>query len=158
VNSLKLVTGPVLFLVSWLLFGVYEIGYSIEDPFQGTLRLSVLCDGIRRDVLADDLTRSTAFKTEEKPKEKPYKEEDDYAASPIVEETSEVVVDETPVVRKRDRKTSIEPTGVVLTEEELNDEKDYESSELVEDRKPNGVEKEVTEELPRIPISRDLAP
>ena len=158
VNSLKLVTGPVLFLVSWLLFGVYEIGYSIEDPFQGTLRLSVLCDGIRRDVLADDLTRSTAFKTEEKPKEKPDKEEDDYAASPIVEETSEVVVDETPVVRKRDRKTSIEPTGVVLTEEELNDEKDYESSELVDDRKANGVEKEATEELPRIPISRDLAP
>ena len=68
------------------------------------------------------------------------------------------VVDETPMVRKRDRKTSIEPTGVVLTEEELNDEKDYESSELVDDRKANGVEKEATEELPRIPISRDLAP
>ena len=65
VGSLKLLTGPVLFLVSWLLFGVYEIGYSIEDPFQGTLRLSVLCDTIRRDVLADEVIRSTAFVMEE---------------------------------------------------------------------------------------------
>ena len=61
VASLKLCTAPALFLVSWLMFGVYEIGYSIEDPFQGTLRLSVLCDTIRRDVLADEVTRSTAF-------------------------------------------------------------------------------------------------
>ena len=61
VSSLKLLTGPVLFLVSWLLFGVYEIGYSIEDPFQGTLRLSVLCDSIRRDVLGDEIIRGTAF-------------------------------------------------------------------------------------------------
>ena len=62
VSSLKHFTGPVLFLASWLLFGVYEIGYSIEDPFQGTLRLSVLCDSIRRDVLGDEIIRSTAFK------------------------------------------------------------------------------------------------
>eukprot|EP00980_Cylindrotheca_fusiformis_P029419 scaffold23471_cov141-Cylindrotheca_fusiformis.AAC.16 len=61
VGSLKAVTGPVVFLISWLLFGVYEIGYSIEDPFQGTLRLSVLCDLIRRDVLADEMIRNTAF-------------------------------------------------------------------------------------------------
>merc|ERR1712070_424116 len=46
------------------MFGVYEIGYSIEDPFQGTLRLSVLCDTIRRDVLADELIRNTAFDVE----------------------------------------------------------------------------------------------
>lgn len=61
VKELGLLTGPVLFLVSWLLFGVYEIGYSIEDPFQGTLRLSILCDTIRRDVLADEFVRGTAF-------------------------------------------------------------------------------------------------
>jgi predicted membrane chloride channel (bestrophin family) len=42
VKDTGLLTGPVLFLVSWLLFGVYEIGYSIEDPFQGTLRLSIM--------------------------------------------------------------------------------------------------------------------
>lgn len=61
VSSLELVTAPAVFIVSWLMFGIYEIGYSIEDPFQGTLRLSVLCDTIRRDVLADELIRSTAF-------------------------------------------------------------------------------------------------
>mmetsp|Transcript_27900 Transcript_27900/g.42525 ORF Transcript_27900/g.42525 Transcript_27900/m.42525 type:complete len:327 (+) Transcript_27900:133-1113(+) len=61
VQPIGLLTGPVLFLVSWLLFGVYEIGYSIEDPFQGTLRLSILCDTVRRDVLADEFARKTAF-------------------------------------------------------------------------------------------------
>jgi len=63
-KDLGLLTAPVLFLVSWLLFGVYEIGYSIEDPFQGTLRLSILCDTIRRDVLGDELIRITAFQLE----------------------------------------------------------------------------------------------
>jgi hypothetical protein len=29
VKDLKMLTGPVLFFVSWLLFGVYEIGYAI---------------------------------------------------------------------------------------------------------------------------------
>jgi len=64
VGTLGLCTGPVLFLISWLMFGVYQIGYSIEDPFQGTLRLSVLCDAIRRDVLADEMVRNTAFDLE----------------------------------------------------------------------------------------------
>jgi len=50
---------------SWLLFGVYEIGCSIEDPFQGTLRLSILCDAIRRDVLGDEMHRETAFALKE---------------------------------------------------------------------------------------------
>jgi len=61
VKDLGLMTGPALFLMSWMLFGVYEIGYSIEDPFQGTLRLSILCDAIRRDVLGDEIIRNTAF-------------------------------------------------------------------------------------------------
>lgn len=61
VKDTKLMTGPLLFVISWMLFGVYEIGYSIEDPFQGTLRLSILCDAIRRDVLGDELIRNTAF-------------------------------------------------------------------------------------------------
>lgn len=65
VQPLKLSTAPALFLISWLMFGIYEIGYSIEDPFQGTLRLSVLCDAIRRDVLADEVIRNTAFETSE---------------------------------------------------------------------------------------------
>jgi predicted membrane chloride channel (bestrophin family) len=61
VKDLKYLTGPVLFLVSWLLFGVYEIGYAIEDPFQGSLRLSIMCDSIRRDVLGEGNVRGTAF-------------------------------------------------------------------------------------------------
>jgi hypothetical protein len=68
VKDLRLLTGPALFLVSWLLFGVYEIGYAIEDPFQGTLRLSIICDIIRRDVLGDEMIRRTAFDLEESKK------------------------------------------------------------------------------------------
>jgi Bestrophin, RFP-TM, chloride channel len=63
-KDLNLLTGPVVFIVGWLLFGVYEIGVRIEDPFQGTLRLSIMCDTIRRDVLADESIRSTAFELE----------------------------------------------------------------------------------------------
>jgi Bestrophin, RFP-TM, chloride channel len=58
VKDLGLLTGPCMAVMAWLLFGVYQIGYSIEDPFQGTLRLSVLCDAIRRDVLGE---RQSAF-------------------------------------------------------------------------------------------------
>lgn len=36
-----------------------------EDPFQGTLRLSIYCDAIRRDVLADAIVRDTAFNLDE---------------------------------------------------------------------------------------------
>mmetsp|Transcript_18669 Transcript_18669/g.28982 ORF Transcript_18669/g.28982 Transcript_18669/m.28982 type:complete len:622 (-) Transcript_18669:119-1984(-) len=62
VSQLGLLTGPVLSIMSWLLYGIYQIGYNIEDPFQSTLRLSILCDAIRRDVFADEiLMRDTAF-------------------------------------------------------------------------------------------------
>ena len=61
VNDLGLLTGPVVGVVAWILYGVYEIGSRIEDPFQGTLRLSIYCDAIRRDVLADAIARDTAF-------------------------------------------------------------------------------------------------
>lgn len=54
VKDLGFMTGPAAAVVAWLLFGVYEIGYSIEDPFQGSLRLSNLCDAIRNDVLQSD--------------------------------------------------------------------------------------------------------
>jgi len=49
-------TGMITNLISWLMFGIYEIGYSIEDPFQGSIRLSILCENIRRDVLRDDFS------------------------------------------------------------------------------------------------------
>lgn len=51
VEDFGLLTGPVMALAAWLLYGIYQIGYQIEDPFQGTLRLSILCDAIYRDVM-----------------------------------------------------------------------------------------------------------
>lgn len=54
-------TGLLMSIMAWLMFGVYQIGYSIEDPFQGSIRLSILCDNIRRDVLGDTYMRDTAF-------------------------------------------------------------------------------------------------
>mmetsp|Transcript_22000 Transcript_22000/g.63076 ORF Transcript_22000/g.63076 Transcript_22000/m.63076 type:complete len:582 (+) Transcript_22000:198-1943(+) len=69
VKDLGLLTSPVLFIISWMLFGIYEIGTRIEDPFQGTLRLSILCDQMRRDVLSDELLRDTAY-TIDLPKKK----------------------------------------------------------------------------------------
>ena len=67
VNEFGLLTAPVMGVISWLLFGVYQIGCSIEDPFQGSLRLSILCDAIYRDVMHDaDMSnnRDSAFHLE----------------------------------------------------------------------------------------------
>lgn len=61
VKDMGFLTGPAMAVISWLLFGVYQIGYSIENPFQGTLRLSTLCDAIRKDVLGETLGRNSAF-------------------------------------------------------------------------------------------------
>jgi predicted membrane chloride channel (bestrophin family) len=62
-----LLTGAVMGAISWLLLGVYQIGYTIEDPFQGSLRLSILCDAIYRDVMYSGKElqnqRETAFST-----------------------------------------------------------------------------------------------
>lgn len=67
VADLGLFTAPTVACVAWLFFGVYQIGYSIEDPFQGSLRLSILCDTIRRNVLG--AARNSAFDAlSEKPK------------------------------------------------------------------------------------------
>lgn len=61
VKEMGLLTGPAMAVISWLLFGVYQIGYSIEDPFQGSLRLSILCEAIRKDVLGETLKRESAY-------------------------------------------------------------------------------------------------
>jgi hypothetical protein len=67
VKDLGFLTGPVAACIAWVLFGVYQIGYSIEDPFQGTIRLSILCDSIRKDVLGvldeSKSQRRSAYKT-----------------------------------------------------------------------------------------------
>lgn len=68
IKDLGLLTGPTTAVIAWVLFGVYQIGYSIEDPFQKSLRLSILCDAIRRDVLGSDTdpgSRDSAFYIEE---------------------------------------------------------------------------------------------
>lgn len=51
VKELGFLTGPATALIAWLMFGIYQIGHNIEDPFQGSLRLSILCDAIRSDVM-----------------------------------------------------------------------------------------------------------
>jgi Bestrophin, RFP-TM, chloride channel len=69
VKDLGLLTGPATAITAWVLFGVYQIGHSIEDPFQGSLRLSMLCDAIRRDILGDNHVnvghRASAFALEQ---------------------------------------------------------------------------------------------
>lgn len=59
VKDLGLLTGPICAITAWLMFGVYQIGHSIEDPFQKTLRLSSLCNAIRRDVLGENKYRTS---------------------------------------------------------------------------------------------------
>ena len=51
VKDSGLLTGPVTGIIAWVLFGIYQIGHAIEDPFQKTLRLSILCNAIKNDVL-----------------------------------------------------------------------------------------------------------
>ena len=49
------------------MFGVYQIGHTIEDPFQGSLRLTDMCKSIYRDVMYGDrneagMRRESAFR------------------------------------------------------------------------------------------------
>lgn len=68
VKDMGMFTPLVNACIAWLLFGVYQIGYSIEDPFQGSLRLSILCDAIRRNVIgqSEDI-RDSAFRLVDEP-------------------------------------------------------------------------------------------
>lgn len=114
VKDLRMLTGPVLFLVAWLLFGVYEIGVRIEDPFQGTLRLSIMCDTIRRDVLGDETVRSTAFRLEtETEGQDVYKSLDDVELEELSDDISSSLKDEEEV-RSEGQKEGI--PNVVLDE------------------------------------------
>jgi putative membrane protein len=53
VKDFGMLTSPVNACITLVLFGVYQIGYSLEDPFQGSLQLTSLCDAIRKDVFAE---------------------------------------------------------------------------------------------------------
>ncbi len=101
VKDLGLLTGPVVAVLSWILFGVYEIGSRIEDPFQGTLRLSVYCDAIRRDVLADSIARDTAFILEEEGQSSSEKEGDYDAIFELDSESEEYDGDDLPPKKKK---------------------------------------------------------
>ncbi|KAL7528766.1 hypothetical protein ACHAWF_002694 [Thalassiosira exigua] len=66
-DKLGLLTGPTVGMVAWLMFGVYQIGHTIEDPFQGSLRLTDMCNSIYRDVMYGDrneagMRRESAFR------------------------------------------------------------------------------------------------
>jgi len=67
IDKLGLLTGPTVGLVAWSMFGVYQIGHTIEDPFQGSLRLTDMCNSIYRDVMYGDrnqagMRRESAFR------------------------------------------------------------------------------------------------
>ena len=69
VNTLGLLTGPACGFIAWLMFGVYQIGHSIEDPFEGSLRLTDMSNSIYRDVMYGDrnaagMRRESAFRKE----------------------------------------------------------------------------------------------
>lgn len=59
VSSLGWFTAPVIAVVAWALFGILEIGHSIEDPFRDTIELEPICEAIHGDcerILSDDRT------------------------------------------------------------------------------------------------------
>eukprot|EP00980_Cylindrotheca_fusiformis_P012892 scaffold3210_cov113-Cylindrotheca_fusiformis.AAC.4 len=91
VKDFGLLTGPVTAMIAWLLFGVYQIGHTIEDPFQGSLQLSDLCDHIRRDVLACDSYRQSSFEIESD-----YNELDFLPANPVDQETLNSLISSSP--------------------------------------------------------------
>jgi len=152
VSSLKIITGPVVFLISWLLFGVYEIGYSIEDPFQGTLRLSVLCDLIRRDVLADEMIRNTAFKFEVTEEGRSITEgEVDYESSPISDEGNSERADVgSPQVGIQQPEATTETKSTESVQSAKDSMKDHMINEQ-SSRQPLLQEKIIVEELPELP-------
>ena len=101
IKDLGLLTGPIIAIIAWILFGVYEIGTRIEDPFQGTLRLSIYCDAIRRDVLADAIVRDTAFDLDSEAKETRDVDDDEDAIFEFESDSDEYGEAVGPSVRKK---------------------------------------------------------
>ena len=67
IDKLGLLTGPTVGILAWLMFGVYQIGHTIEDPFQGSLKMTDMCNSIYRDVMYGDrneagMRRECAFR------------------------------------------------------------------------------------------------
>jgi predicted membrane chloride channel (bestrophin family) len=49
VGNLRWLTVPVVFIITWALFGILEIGHSIEDPFRDTIAITPICEAIYHD-------------------------------------------------------------------------------------------------------------
>lgn len=49
VSSLGWLTPVVVFVITWALFGILEIGHMIEDPFRAYLELTPICEAIYHD-------------------------------------------------------------------------------------------------------------
>jgi len=49
VGSLRWSTVPVVMIITWALFGILEIGHSIEDPFRESIELTPICEAIYHD-------------------------------------------------------------------------------------------------------------
>lgn len=65
VHELELLTGPLVFLVSFMLFGVEEIGLEIENPFghdDNDLRLDAICKTMHHNIEEMILTTPNAPK------------------------------------------------------------------------------------------------
>lgn len=144
VESLELLTAPAIFIVSWLMFGIYEIGYSIEDPFQGTLRLSVLCDTIRRDVLANEVIRNTAFEKESTKK------------SSVVTQVPQQVSNGT--VQEQDEELEYEMSSIVKDSKQMSafEESQSKAKDRVTNSKNADGSGAFVEELPVLPSKRAI--
>mmetsp|Transcript_1938 Transcript_1938/g.4198 ORF Transcript_1938/g.4198 Transcript_1938/m.4198 type:complete len:291 (-) Transcript_1938:101-973(-) len=89
VKDLGLLTGPVVAIV----------------VLKGTLRLSIYCDAIRRDVLADAIVRDTAFELEDDGKPLGGEDDDDGGIFEVESESEEYEGDEMPSDKKKKKQT-----------------------------------------------------
>jgi biopolymer transport protein ExbB/TolQ len=49
VPHFRWLTAPVIFFITWAMFGILEIGHMIEDPFRASLELTPICQAIYHD-------------------------------------------------------------------------------------------------------------
>jgi len=49
VSDLRWLTPLVVFVITWALFGILEIGHMIEDPFRASIELTPICEAIYHD-------------------------------------------------------------------------------------------------------------
>merc|ERR1711933_37541 len=98
-KDLGLLTGPATAIIAWLMFGVYQIGYTIEDPFKSSLRLSILCDAIKSDIIGaseDEIeTRQSAYCADENIKISNLEDSHDFPIPITIHPKSSLVLNKT---------------------------------------------------------------